>query len=56
MKQKYVFAYNGIWNFFRGVVPLPEAKSLLVYPVQHPGKTFVWRNKVTEGYKVGLSY
>jgi hypothetical protein len=56
MKQKYIYAYNGFMNFARGFGVLPELRSRVVAPVYHPDKVFVWRNHVTDGYKIGLYY
>lgn len=55
MLQKYVYTYNGVWNFIRGIVPFSSG-SKMVFPYRNPDQTFVWRNQYTEGYKIGLSY
>lgn len=31
-------------------------KSKYVYPYYNPNKVYVWRNKMTDGYKVGQVY
>lgn len=55
MLQKYVYTYNGVWNFVRPFLPL-SLGSKSVFPYRNPDQTFVWRNHYTEGYKIGLAY
>ena len=55
MQQKYVYSHNGVWNFFRALIPWQRG-SKLVYPARNPAQTYVWRNSYTEGFKVGLAY
>ena len=55
MKQRYVFSYNGIVHFIRGLIPL-DTFAQPVAPHMHPSQTYIWRNKVTDGYKIGENY
>ena len=54
MQQKYVYAYNGIVNFFRGLIPIPQkgARAITAYS----GANLIWRNHFTQSYKVGQAY
>jgi hypothetical protein len=55
MLQKYTYTPNAIWNFFRGIIPLPRG-SRLVHPYYNQATTYVWRNFYTDGYHVSLTY
>lgn len=54
MQQKYVYAYNGIANFLRGIVALPQNGSRVVSA--YSGANLIWRNHFTQSYKVGQAY
>jgi hypothetical protein len=54
MRQSYIYSFNGIANFFRGFLPSISARS--VKTNVDTNTTFVWRNSVTDGYKIGLGY
>lgn len=56
MQQKYVYAYNGIFNWFRGFLVIPQKGARLVNPYHHPNTSFIWRNHFTEGYNIGQAY
>ena len=55
MQQKYVYAYNGIVNFIRGVFPFPQkgSRPLTAYTST---ANLIWRNHFTLAYKVGQTY
>ena len=55
MKKRYAFAHNYFLAFFRGLFPF-ESSSRNVLPFHNPNQTFVWRNTMGDGYKIGLSY
>ena len=54
MQQKYVYAYNGVVNFLRGILPLPQKGSRVV--TAYSGANLIWRNHFTQSYKVGQAY
>jgi hypothetical protein len=54
MQQKYVYAYNGIVNWFRGFLVFPNRGARIVSSYSSPN--LVWRNHVTQAYKVGPAY
>lgn len=54
MQQKYVYAYNGVVNFLRGILPLPQKGSRIV--TAYSGANLIWRNHFTQSYKVGQAY
>jgi hypothetical protein len=54
MQQKYVYAYNGIANFFRGILPVPHKGSRVLSA--YSGANLIWRNHFTHSYKVGQAY
>lgn len=57
MQQKYVYAYNGIINWFRGFLVVPQKGGRLITAYkQSPGTNLIWRNHYTQGYKVGEAY
>jgi hypothetical protein len=35
---------------------LPELRSKVIVPARKPETTYVWRNKVLDGYKIGNYY
>ena len=43
-------------NFAKGFGLIPELKSRAVSTFRHPEKVFIWRNHVTDGYKIGNVY
>lgn len=55
MQQKYVYAYNGIINFLRGIFPVPQrgSRALNAYT---SSANLIWRNHFTQNYKVGQAY
>jgi len=54
MKQKYAFINNGIRNMLNGLgVPDRRAKAILPSASIEGKGTFVWRNSMTDGYKIG---
>ncbi len=56
MQQKYAYAYNGLYNWLRGILAVPSTKAQLISAYNNQSKTLVWRNQVTEAYKVGQAY
>lgn len=56
MQQKYAYAFNGVFNWFRGVIALPSGRSRPVTAAQSAGRTLLWRNHFTQGYKVSEAY
>ena len=56
MRQKYVFAHNGITSFFKGFFPFETFSQRHVYPFHNPTQTYVWRNHVEQGYKINESF
>jgi hypothetical protein len=54
MQQKYVYAYNGIANFFRGILPVPHKGSRVLSA--YSGANLIWRNHFTHSYKIGQAY
>jgi hypothetical protein len=56
MQQKYVYAYNGIVNFFRGILPFPQSGSRALTAYASNGANLIWRNHVTQSYKIGQAY
>jgi len=54
MQQKYIYAYNGIANFFRGLLPVPHKGSRVLSA--YSGANLIWRNHFTQSYKVGQAY
>lgn len=52
MQQKYVYAYNGVINWFRGALSLPQRGSRVVTQATS-GQQLIWRNHFTQQYKVG---
>ena len=57
MQQKYAYAFNGIFNWFRGLIPLPMSSTQrFVNPYYKPELNFIWRNHVADGYKIGQAY
>ncbi len=54
MQQKYVYSYNALFNFFRGLLPLGQRNARVVSA--YSGANLVWRNHFTLGYKVGQAY
>lgn len=56
MEQKYAFLHNGFKNTLRAF-GWPERGSRWLAPSElRSGKKFVWRNKMTDGYKISNSY
>lgn len=56
MKQKYVYSYNGVANWLKGLLPLERnSKSVSTYHGS-ANQPFVWRNSITDGYKISESY
>jgi hypothetical protein len=56
MQSKYIYSFNGVVNFFRGLTLLRPMKQKFINPIEHVDKTLVWRNHVTDGYKIGQVY
>ena len=56
MQQKFVYAHNGIMQWIKGFNFIPERGAKVVSPFFSPDKTYIWRNKVTDGYKIGMAY
>lgn len=56
MQQKYVFQSNSLRTFLRGILPFEEQTSKPVFPFQSPDKNFIWRNGVSDNYKVGIAF
>ena len=54
MQQKYVYAYNGVVNFLRGIFPVPQKGSRVISA--YTGANLIWRNHYTQSYKVGQAY
>jgi hypothetical protein len=46
MQQKYVYAYNGVINFLRGILPVPQkgSRTLTAYSST---ANLIWRNHFT---------
>lgn len=44
MQQKYAYAYNGVYNWVRGIFALPQKNARIVHPYTQPSTTYVWRN------------
>ena len=58
MQQKYTYAYNGVFNWIRGLIPSVTRgaqQEVFTYSAA-TSKTLVWRNHVTENYKVSENY
>ena len=56
MNQKYIYSFNGIFNWLRGFnIPIDYA-SKPINPFLHPGSTFIWRNNALQDYKIGDAY
>ena len=56
MLQKYVYSFNSLKPLVRGLVPfVPEVNSKQVVQMQDD-KKYVWRNSVTDGYKINAGY
>ena len=53
MQQKYVYSFNSAFNWFRGLLPVFTRGSVKEVPTYNAGRTVVWRNHVTDNYKVG---
>ena len=56
MQQKYAYAYNGVYNWVRGIFALPQKNARIVHPYTQPSTTYVWRNQFTDAYKMGDAY
>lgn len=56
MQQKYAYAYNGLYNWIKGVLWIPSTKTQLIAAYGNQAKTLVWRNHYTEAYKVGQAF
>ena len=54
MQQKYVYAYNGVINWIRGVFPWPQKGARVISA--YSGANLIWRNSYTQAYKVGQAY
>lgn len=52
MQQKYVYSFNSAFNWFRGLLPVVTRGSVKEVPTYNAGRTVVWRNHVTDNYKV----
>jgi hypothetical protein len=46
MQQKYVYAYNGVLNWFRGALNLPMFGSRIV-TASPSAQQVIWRNHYT---------
>ena len=55
MQQKYIFGYNSLKTLFGAFLPLDGFAAKRVFPLQS-NKLYIWRNSVTENYKVGVAY
>lgn len=56
MQQKYIYSYNGVWNWFRGILPVLTRGSVAEAPAYGSTRTLVWRNHVTDNYKVAEGF
>ena len=55
MQQKYLYQSNGFITFFKGFLNFGTGKRQ-VFPYYDPTKQYVWRNDLSDGYKIGDSY
>lgn len=55
MQQKYIYSFNGIANWLRGVITLP-AKGTQAITQANSSHQLIWRNHFTQGYKVAEGY
>ena len=55
MQQKYVYAYNGVVNWLRGVIALPQRSSQVISQ-SNASQQLVWRNHFTQSYKVAEGF
>ena len=55
MQKKFAYTHNGVWTFLRGLLPLALG-SKPVFPHLSQSSLFVWRNQVTDGYKIGEAF
>lgn len=56
MQQKYVYSYNSLFNFFRGLLPLPQRNARAITAYSQSSANLVWRNHFTWAYKVSQGY
>ena len=56
MRQKYVYAQNGLASFLKGYFPFETFSKRGVFPFLNPTQTYVWRNHVHHGYKINNTY
>ena len=56
MQQKYIYSYNGVFNWIRGLLPLTFGAERRVTPYSHPDVNFIWRNHFTQAYKVNEAF
>ena len=55
MQQKYVYAYNGVANWIRGVIAIPQRSSKVIAQ-NASSQQLVWRNHFTQSYKVAEGF
>jgi|APCry1669190770_1035315.scaffolds.fasta_scaffold132046_2 hypothetical protein len=55
MQQKYIYAYNGLFNWIRGLLWVPQ-KGQLISAYKNQASTMIWRNHYTQNYKIGQAY
>ena len=56
MQQKYAYAYNGLYNWIRGIIWVPPTKAQMITSYGNAAKTLVWRNHYTQAYRVGQAF
>jgi len=56
MQQKYIYSYNSVYNWFRGILPVLTRGSVSEAPAYGSTRTLVWRNHVADNYKVAEGF
>lgn len=56
MQQKYAYAYNGLYNWIKGILWIPSNKAQLLSAYRNQQSNMIWRNHVTQNYKVGQAF